>query len=46
MPTKTIQEILGHSSIKTTLDTYSHVTKEMHKVAANEISSVISKAIQ
>ena len=41
VPAKTIQDILGHSSISTTLDTYSHVTKQMQEEAANKIEQVI-----
>ncbi|MFP4016451.1 MAG: tyrosine-type recombinase/integrase, partial [Halanaerobiales bacterium] len=38
---KAIQDILGHSTISTTMDTYSHVTKKMKKDAADIISSVV-----
>nr|MBA2701958.1 tyrosine-type recombinase/integrase [Chloroflexota bacterium] len=31
---KLVQELLGHSSIALTLDTYSHVTPTMHDEAA------------
>jgi integrase len=35
---KAVQERLGHSSIKTTLDTYTHVTNK----AAKETSAILS----
>lgn len=38
---KTIQAILGHSNISTTLDTYGHVTQEMHKEAAELIGGIL-----
>lgn len=41
-----IQKILGHSSISTTLDTFSHVTKDMQIDAAKKIDSVITKAMK
>jgi hypothetical protein len=34
-------ELLGHSSITVTLDTYSHVTPGIHKAAALAIGSLI-----
>ncbi len=41
VPAKTIQDILGHSTISTTLDTYSHVTEEMQEDAANIIGQIL-----
>lgn len=38
---KAIQDILGHSSISTTMDVYSHVTQGMKKEAADTISNVV-----
>lgn len=38
---KTIQEILGHSTISTTMDTYSHVTIKMQKDAADTIGNLL-----
>src|SRR5215216_2593700 len=38
---KVIQEILGHSSIKTTMDTYSHVIPGMQKDAARRLSGLL-----
>lgn len=37
---KVVQELLGHSSISMTLDTYSHVLPEIKKDAANKINSL------
>ncbi|MCG8514512.1 MAG: site-specific integrase [Halanaerobiales bacterium] len=39
---KIVQEMLGHSVISTTLDTYSHVTPNMQKEAAEKLDSVLS----
>ena len=38
---KTVQERLGHSNVSTTLNTYTHVTKDMDKKAADVINKVI-----
>ncbi|HHW25907.1 MAG TPA: site-specific integrase [Firmicutes bacterium] len=40
---KVIQERLGHSTISTTMDIYSHVTKSMQKEAAVAITDAISE---
>ena len=37
---KTLQQILGHSSISVTMDTYSHVTDEMLNNAAQNIANM------
>lgn len=37
---KTIQGLLGHSKISTTMDIYGHVTPEMKQSAANEIDQI------
>ena len=39
---KTVSTILGHSSISTTADTYTHVLTTMKQDAANKLSSLIS----
>jgi len=38
---KIVQEMLGHSTIKTTIDTYSHVLPNMQKEAAKQLSAVL-----
>ena len=38
---KVIQEILGHSSIKTTMDTYSHVIPGMQEEAAGRLQRLL-----
>jgi integrase len=43
---KIVQERLGHSSIKTTLDLYSHVTDTMQNEAATELDSAFRSAIK
>lgn len=44
MDLKTLSTVLGHRSVGITLDTYSHVTKEMEKQAAGIIDRKIGKA--
>ena len=39
---KIVQERLGHSSIQTTLDTYSHVTPGLQQAAANRFDDIIT----
>jgi integrase len=41
IPAKVVSERLGHASIAITLDTYSHVTPEMDREAANKVAAVI-----
>ncbi len=38
---KLVQELLGHSTISMTLDTYSHVIPQMHDEAANKINEML-----
>lgn len=40
---KVVQEILGHSSITLTLDTYSHVMPELKKSAVDKLSGLFDK---
>lgn len=42
VPLKTVQEILGHSTISITGDIYSHVTPKMHEEAANKMGGVLA----
>jgi integrase len=35
---KIVQEILGHSQISMTMDTYSHVLPTMQKIAMNKLN--------
>ena len=39
---KIVQERLGHSTISTTLDTYSHVSPGLQQAAANKFDDVLS----
>jgi len=38
---KVVAERLGHSSVKTTLDTYCHVMPNMQKSASNTLESIL-----
>ncbi len=40
---KVVQEVLGHSRISTTLDTYSHVTGGLMEEAARKIDALLAK---
>ena len=42
---KTVSSILGHYSAGFTLDTYTHVTGEMQKDAAQRMGSFIAQAV-
>lgn len=37
---KVVQDLLGHSSISLTLDTYSHVVPGLHKEAAEQMDAL------
>lgn len=41
IPAKVVQEALGHSSIQTTMDTYSHVTPNMQNESATTYSNAL-----
>lgn len=41
---KVVQDLLGHSTIQLTLDTYSHVTPALHRQAARTMDLVLSRA--
>ena len=38
---KTVQVMLGHSQISTTLDTYSHVSLDLEKRAASRLNMAL-----
>lgn len=40
---KVIQSVLGHASIKTTMDTYVHLKKSQKETAANKLDDLIEK---
>lgn len=42
---KLVQELLGHSTITLTLDTYSHVTPAMHQELARRLEEAMSSAL-
>jgi integrase len=42
---KVVQERLGHSTIATTLDIYSHVTASMQEDAASRLDAALGRAI-
>ncbi len=39
---KTVQELLGHTTITTTLDTYSHINQSKKKELANELDNLVN----
>ena len=43
---KVVQERLGHATISTTLDLYSHVTPGLQAAAANRFDEVLSHKIE
>ncbi len=40
---KVVQELLGHSTIALTMDTYSHVTPALHAAAAKKMQALFAK---
>jgi integrase len=40
---RAIMEILGHSQIHTTMNTYAHVIQELHQDAANKIDTIFKE---
>ena len=38
---KVVQDMLGHSTVTLTLDTYSHVTPTLHKEAAEHMDALL-----
>lgn len=43
---KTIQSLMGHSSIKTTMDIYVHPSEEKQKEAANKMNTLFGKLLK
>jgi site-specific recombinase XerD len=43
---KIVQERLGHSSIRLTLDLYSHVTPGIQQAAANRFDEIFSSKVE
>jgi integrase len=41
VPARVVMEILGHSDIRLTLNTYSHVSQELQEAAARQMSAVL-----
>jgi integrase len=41
---KLVQDLLGHSTIAVTLDTYSHVTPALHDQAVHELQQLLVRA--
>jgi len=41
IPAKLVQERLGHSSIRVTLDTYTHPSDEMARKAAEDVAALL-----
>jgi integrase len=39
--TKVVQDLLGHSTITLTLDTYSHLTQPLHEEAARTMDALL-----
>ena len=40
---KVVQDMLGHSTVTLTLDTYSHVTPALHKEAAHHMDALLGE---
>ena len=40
---KVVQDLLGHSTVTLTLDTYSHVTPALHKEAADQMDALLGR---
>ena len=40
---KIVQELLGHSNISMTIDTYSHVIPALHADAATQLNTLLTK---
>ena len=45
VPARVVMEMLGHSQISVTLDTYSHVSRAMQREAAKQIGDFMQSAM-
>jgi integrase len=43
IPSKVVQERLGHKQIGTTLDTYAHVLPSMQREAARQLAALLHR---
>ncbi len=43
MNVKVVQDVLGHSDIRTTLDVYAHITKELQDMAMDDLSRYLKE---
>lgn len=43
MNVKVVQDVLGHSDIRTTLDVYTHITKELQDMAMDDLSRYLEE---
>jgi integrase len=45
VPARVVMEVLGHSEISTTMDTYSHIVPELQREAAERVEAILSERI-
>jgi integrase len=43
VPARVVMEVLGHSEIATTMDTYSHIVPELQQEAADRVEAILSQ---
>ena len=46
VPARVVMEVLGHSEIGTTMDTYSHIVPELQQEAADRVEAILSQRPQ
>lgn len=46
VPARVVMEVLGHSEIGTTMDTYSHIVPELQHEAADRVEAILSQGRQ
>jgi integrase len=46
VPARVVMEVLGHSEISTTMDTYSHIVPELQQEAADRVEAILSQRRQ